>query len=706
MALPEIPEGKDLDIATGELVDINPAEPAPEPSLPAVAAAPEATGFQTDPATGKLVQIAPVSYDAAVEARNFNLDQDATPFQLQAANQPLDSATGQTAADTAKTELQIAQESDLPIGEARRTNPLRGTPMGFLELSTRPKATGAGGSAEIEISGKQVPDSPLGKALVQQGAARQIAGQLAQLNARTDALSREDNFLQRLQQDFGEFDGETIQSMQRLQEREDQQLDKVTNLIAEARTRTVNPTAFYGNAGNASAFAAAMATAVGAVTSSLGGMDENAAGRIIEQAVERNIRAQELSIQQQNFADEASINLLSHIRATVATRTQSRSVLRSMLYNQAELEFKRMTAVAQREQIPGQKQMVVGMTEQKAGQALLDFAAESATEFKYKAKGVAAQGQLRQLTQRQAAAAAAPQRGKGTGGGPRSRPAPKSSMETAQEQQQAQAQAQAQTIEVQRISDIKGKTVAETEALQAQAGRAAVEPIVTKIFQDQSVNGSYTIQEAKQLWESNPLLRTFIDSPKYLMADTYGESAETMGAFRRKVFLGPIAQGLSEKDKLKLLKNMGFAYRAQDVSHRLFQFASEIGPELIKGVLTADGKIPAANSAQYQRANEIRAQLMQQINIMRSMFEGGALHGPGEFKIFEEMAAQMKTTDIFVAMLARGGSEAFIAGLDVAMNTAQELLEVYIGSQDVITDESQLADQQGIGQRIKGNLAP
>ena len=647
-------------------------------------------GFDLDIATGELVQTAPVDLSVAnqvADARN--------------AGQPAPGTTG-TSNDPSRQVLpgqepgaQAPSETlgdDRPIGTLVQEFEMPEAPVGATVSGFAGSVGGQGGGSEFEVSGKSIPDDPMARAMVTAGAAMQAAAQQDLFNKRGDALAAQANFYDDLQAEFGAFDEETKKQFTRLNDAEERKINEINQMVEQSRTRTVNPAAFYGNAGAGSAFAAAMATAVGSFTSARAGAGSNAAGDIINTAVERNIRAQELAIQQANFADQAEANLLQQIRATVHSRTQSRNVLRAMLLGQAQMEVQRMSAVAQREQIPGMKQQVLGQLQQQAGQAILDFHKERATEYKLKGKGLG--GFNRALTAAKSIAAGqqAQQQQRSAGGGTR-KPV-KSTAETATENQ-ARVAAERQQLSEILTTKFEGRTPREQSLNRAKAVRKAGLNELARHQQIQAEQGQYTDRQMKSIYDNSPLLKAAVRNWKQLMpiVDTVDISS---GSRIYEFGLSAEGQALTAKDRVTAKKDRDTI----GVDLDWLETAPRIRAKIEGGAWTALKRnirlkpgggfgLSMSDPGTSEAVKDVQVQMMQAINVLRSKYEGGALHGPGEFKIFEEMAAKMSTTESFLAWIGENGVDSITAAFDVLSNQVQKTLNGILTNRGYVTLGSQ-----------------
>jgi hypothetical protein len=225
-------------------------------------------------------------------------------------------------------------------------NPL--TPGGGLELSQetgidtklfRDKADLKGPKreqqGEIEVSG--VPPLDVQLATRQ---AKQVEAQTyqAQLEARMAGYGLMADVSGDLGDELGIVADETRQEVERYMDEADAQMGVAQELIDAARGNRINPGQFFSNVGDAGRFTSSIAIAAGYMAqASLGGV--NLAGQVIDQAINRNVRAQEMNMLQANKEIDIQLSFVDKLRQLGIDRGNVGNLYQSMLIAQTQAQL-------------------------------------------------------------------------------------------------------------------------------------------------------------------------------------------------------------------------------------------------------------------------------------------------------------------------------------------------------------------------------
>lgn len=188
------------------------------------------------------------------------------------------------------------------------------------------------------------------------------------------------------------------------------QLDEVRNYFKDLGRRTVDPGRFYANGGGASA---SVAVAVGALSQAmLGPGAPNTALNIIEAAVERDIRAQEVSLQNAQQAGVGMLNALAQSRQVLmdkqAAMLETKAALRDdMVATMNALTARSNNAIAQQNAAIATTEAAIKSAKERELSAgrLIDATVSTRAEKLRRGHAANVYGSLKSLVERNAAAA-------------------------------------------------------------------------------------------------------------------------------------------------------------------------------------------------------------------------------------------------------------------------------------------------------------
>jgi hypothetical protein len=117
-----------------------------------------------------------------------------------------------------------------------------------------------------------------------------------------------------------------------------QRFDDVENLKERVLARDIDPNRLFHNKSAAARFGAALSVAVGQMVSTRTGAP-NTALKIIESAIERDIRAQEIDSQNLRFATSTSLSLLDRARGVLQDKKAAIAFVKELRWQEAQAKF-------------------------------------------------------------------------------------------------------------------------------------------------------------------------------------------------------------------------------------------------------------------------------------------------------------------------------------------------------------------------------
>lgn len=222
------------------------------------------------------------------------------------------------------------EEGVLGTGEPAAGPPIKTEPnilqqgVEHPQTPPRPARGGAGLRGEVTLErtiGPQVP----GELVAAQAAVLTRGAQLAALGyqARADALGIEVDILQEHEEILRDNLEPTLKQYDAILTQAEQEAQEIDQLIEIAQSDRINPGQFFENIGGAGRFAAALAMGASAMANIFaGGNGPGTATRIIQNAIDRNVRSQ-------------TINML-HNRALIQHQSNFTHTLKSLAKDRGE----------------------------------------------------------------------------------------------------------------------------------------------------------------------------------------------------------------------------------------------------------------------------------------------------------------------------------------------------------------------------------
>jgi hypothetical protein len=261
------------------------------------------------------------------------------PLQPPDAGFEADKATA--AADVAGRQAQIDEISNFDVTG-------RG---GIQRIPTRPRSVnealaGSGAPTQIGTSSTSRTRSAATPEMLQDFAgaidfeSRAVA---AQGDAKAAGLGLKSNLYQDLRLDQQEEVFPILQEAHKIFDDANRQLVGIQELADDVRSNRINPGQFFANIGEAGTFAASMAVAAGHLASAMGG-GPNTALAVINGAIERNMRAQDLNQAHDRAALTAQIAIFDRMRGLGIDRLNQANVYNGLLLSQAQSSLEAIAA--------------------------------------------------------------------------------------------------------------------------------------------------------------------------------------------------------------------------------------------------------------------------------------------------------------------------------------------------------------------------
>lgn len=198
------------------------------------------------------------------------------------------------------------------------------------------------------------------KRAMREMAMSQAAGDLASAEVIDEAV-----------EDASDYVGDLAREFNENQQRYEEQLLGVQQLLDAVQSQRVDPNRFFHNQGAASAFGAALAVAGGAMAQAiLGG--PNTALDIIEGAIERDIQAQIANMQNAQSALGAGVTLLDRLRQAHNDEEAAIQTLRALRYQEAENRINAITRRSRARHTVAETEALIAQLEQRRAQAIAE----------------------------------------------------------------------------------------------------------------------------------------------------------------------------------------------------------------------------------------------------------------------------------------------------------------------------------------------
>lgn len=228
---------------------------------------------------------------------------------------------------------------------------------------------------QIGSKSRTTTSSAAPKEVVQQQlAGLQIEAQAgaAQLDARALGYELQTNLYQDLKLKQQEQIYPILQAVSQIFDDADRQLQGIQEMVDDVRANRIQPGQFFANIGDAGTFAASMAIAAGHLASSMGG-GPNTALSVINGAIERNMRAQELNQAHDRAVLQANIQIFDRMRALGVDRLNQANVYNALLLSQAQSALEGIAAATASVETRAQIGILQGQIVQRKADALLKF---------------------------------------------------------------------------------------------------------------------------------------------------------------------------------------------------------------------------------------------------------------------------------------------------------------------------------------------
>ncbi|MBT8432175.1 MAG: hypothetical protein KJP27_06775 [Altererythrobacter sp.] len=159
-----------------------------------------------------------------------------------------------------------------------------------------------------------------------------------------------------------------IQAANQIFDDANKQLAGIQELADDVRANRINPGQFFANVGDAGTFAASMAVAAGHLAAAMGG-GPNTALSVINGAIDRNMRAQELNQLHDRMSLTAQIQIFDRMRSMGVDRLNQANVYNSLLISQAQSALEANAAASASEETRAQ----IGIIQARLAQQKIEF---------------------------------------------------------------------------------------------------------------------------------------------------------------------------------------------------------------------------------------------------------------------------------------------------------------------------------------------
>ena len=242
----------------------------------------------------------------------------------------------QAAASAAKFEERLSRRD--ATSDRFRVLPTPPPAASFPTEAPDPAKAGNAGSVTEQVtrSGTQLRDATLQAEQLAREAAYTAAVEQSRIKSEYAGLGADT--IEALASNVEDANDEVHQLWEAANDRQAQRTRAIEEMIDAGRKNMADPTAFFGSNKAAAGFGAGMAVAAGHLASALGG-GPNTALKIIDKAIERQLRADEFNISQATIRDQQAISLLDKWRQLTKDQVEARTLAKLNLIQQAEFQI-------------------------------------------------------------------------------------------------------------------------------------------------------------------------------------------------------------------------------------------------------------------------------------------------------------------------------------------------------------------------------
>jgi hypothetical protein len=178
-----------------------------------------------------------------------------------------------------------------------------------------------------------------------------------------------------------------LQQAQTIFDDANRQLLGIQDMMDDVRANRINPGQFFANIGDAGTFAAAMAVAAGHLASAMGG-GPNVALSVINGAIDRNLRAQELNQAHDRAVLQAEIMIFDRMRTLGVDRLNQANVYNALLLSLAQSSIEAINAATSSVALRAQSGIVQAQLAQKKMDYLIRAAGTISAQTTMKIQGL------------------------------------------------------------------------------------------------------------------------------------------------------------------------------------------------------------------------------------------------------------------------------------------------------------------------------
>jgi len=646
-----------------------------------------------------------------------------------------EAATQRRQKDAVKLDQEVAAKVDLEGMQAERattTDRLRNSMPRPPAAAVAPvpevdktKPTNAGSdTTSFTRSGTQLREATLQAEELARSAAYDAAVEKSRIESEYSGLAAD--LTDTLAQNVQDVNDEVHQLWDAANSRQKQRTQAIENMIDEGRNNMADPTAFFGSNKAAAGFGAGMAVAAGHLAAALGG-GPNTALKIIDKAIERQLRADEFNISQATIRDQQSVNLLDKWRQVTKDQVEARTLAKINLIQQAEFaveaqalrmesELAKSNLAAVKSALLSQKAELMRQHDQLQKHSssrqihkLIPLAVQDRDERRAAEAAAAQPTPSAVQTETGTSSALVSALGKRATfdtqadvqtGGPLEQqfdvPASIASPELLQEQGAPLREVSAVEIAQTAYDDAQGnereKNRASGQAV-LDAGREELEALWELGVTDPV--------ELEAAWNQSEVLRETYPDPRDLTPKTRAQEHELGGVTYYEV-----------KDPPKKLTGESYSEglatiaRGNNVLPHLDRLEGEVDDlrrALGGATRRSDGTVDIDRLDQglRERILDYNHRMNEVFSVVRTMNKSGALQGPGEAQLFRDMSFIPDKIDQITDLLTEGDN--MKANLKTQRKLVREFVDISPGLLGIKNSNAMIGDPDDIGARLRAN---
>lgn len=603
----------------------------------------------------------------------------------------------------------------------RQRNSMPRPPAAAVAPAEEEDKTKAGNAGSITQSttrsGTQLTDATLQAEELARESAYTSAVEQSRIKSEYAGLAAETT--ENLAANVQDANDEVHQLWEAANERQTQRTQAIEEMIDAGRKNMADPTSFFGGNKAAAGFGAGMGVAAGHLASALGG-GPNTALKIIDKAIERQLRADEFNISQATIRDQQAISLLDKWRQLTKDQVEARTLAKLNLIQQAEFQIE---AQALRMDSELAKQNLVAVKS-----ALLTQKAElmrrhdelqkrSSTAQINRIIPLAVQDRDERLAAEQAAAQPTPT---------------PSAVQTETGTQSALVSALGTRATFDTETDVAGvpSSIASPELIEEEGAplrAVGAEEIFTTAFDDavgdddekERAGGQAVLDAGKEEldalwqrgvtdpvaleaeWNKSEVLQATYPDPRDITPKTREQEHELGGVTYYEVKAAP--KKLTGESYSEGLATIARGNNVLPHLDRLEGEVDDLRRALGGATRRADGTvdIDRLNPDLRERVLDYNHQMNEVFSVVRTMNKSGALQGPGEAQLFRDMSFIPDKIDQITDLLTQG--ENMKSALRTQRTMVRSFVDISPGILGIKNSNAMIADPDDIGAQLRAN---